>query len=272
VADRYLIETSSTDGYLLEDGSGVLLIEGAEATVVTPTTASLTTETFAPTVTASDHKLVTPTTASLTTATFAPTVSTPRLVTPSTASLSLSAFAPSVNVGVRVTPETAELATAGFAPTVTVSDNITVTPVTATLTLTTFAPTARSHGLAIRVEQGTLTPVVEGQEVVVVGPTQVPAGSNRRRYVLPDGRHVLATRRDVERLLEQFLEPEVKRPKLKKKAAVVEAMDLVDITPQIVTVKIPTQYAFKPDPKTYEEALRAIQRRLDDEEAILLLI
>lgn len=29
MADRYLIETSATDGYLLEDGSGVLLIEAA---------------------------------------------------------------------------------------------------------------------------------------------------------------------------------------------------------------------------------------------------
>jgi len=27
VADRYLLESSATDGYLLEDGTGVLLIE-----------------------------------------------------------------------------------------------------------------------------------------------------------------------------------------------------------------------------------------------------
>ena len=27
MADRYLIESSATDGYLLEDGSGVLLLE-----------------------------------------------------------------------------------------------------------------------------------------------------------------------------------------------------------------------------------------------------
>jgi hypothetical protein len=29
-ADRYLLESSATDGYLLEDGSGVLLLEGSE--------------------------------------------------------------------------------------------------------------------------------------------------------------------------------------------------------------------------------------------------
>lgn len=29
MADRYLIETSGVDGYLLEDGTGVLLLEAA---------------------------------------------------------------------------------------------------------------------------------------------------------------------------------------------------------------------------------------------------
>lgn len=29
MAARYLLETSPTDGYLLEDGSGVLLLEGS---------------------------------------------------------------------------------------------------------------------------------------------------------------------------------------------------------------------------------------------------
>ena len=31
MADRYLIETSAVDGYLLEDGTGVLLLEVASA-------------------------------------------------------------------------------------------------------------------------------------------------------------------------------------------------------------------------------------------------
>lgn len=33
MADRYLIETSAVDGYLLEDGSGVLILETVSATV-----------------------------------------------------------------------------------------------------------------------------------------------------------------------------------------------------------------------------------------------
>jgi ABC-type antimicrobial peptide transport system ATPase subunit len=128
-------------------------------------------------------------------------------------------------------------------------------------------------GLQATFETGILTP--EGGDPVVAVPEAevVPAGgSQRRRYILPDGRQVLATRREVERLLEQFMEPEVKKTKKQKKAAVVEAMGLIDLKPAIIQVKLPPQYVFKPAPKTYEEALRAIQRRMDDEEAILLLI
>ena len=34
MADRYLLESSATDGYLLEDGTGVLLLEGGAAATV----------------------------------------------------------------------------------------------------------------------------------------------------------------------------------------------------------------------------------------------
>ena len=34
MADRYLIETSSVDGYLLEDGSGVLILEEQPSGIV----------------------------------------------------------------------------------------------------------------------------------------------------------------------------------------------------------------------------------------------
>lgn len=84
---------------------------------------------------------VTPTTATLTLSTFAPTILLPKTVTPSTATLTLTGFAPTVSVGVSVTPSTAALVLSTFAPTVTVSSNVLVTPSTATLALTTFAPT-----------------------------------------------------------------------------------------------------------------------------------
>ena len=87
---------------------------------------------------------VTPGVASLTTTTFAPTVSTPRLVTPGVVALTLTAFAPTVTVaaaGVTVTPTTAALSLATFAPSVAVSDHKRVTPSPLALALTALAPT-----------------------------------------------------------------------------------------------------------------------------------
>ena len=120
MVDRYLIETSAVDGYLIEDGSGVLILEVA-----------------------ADPQLVTPTTASLTLSTFAPTVSTPRRVTPGVASLILTTFAPTVTAGAGlvITPTPASLALTAFAPNVIATDHKRVTPTTASLVLTGFAPT-----------------------------------------------------------------------------------------------------------------------------------
>ena len=42
-AERYLIETSAVDGYLLEDGSGVYLLEVPETTTETPASSCVTT-------------------------------------------------------------------------------------------------------------------------------------------------------------------------------------------------------------------------------------
>jgi hypothetical protein len=118
---------------------------GAGNVTVTPDTKALTTATFAPTVTASDHKTVTPGTAALTLSTFAPTVtaSDNQTVTPSTAALTLETFAPTVSTTDHktVTPGTAALTLTTFEPTVTGGAGLTLTPGTASLILTTFAPT-----------------------------------------------------------------------------------------------------------------------------------
>jgi len=56
---RLLIETSATDGYLVEDGSGVLVTEESvlsEPQLVTPGVASLALTTFAPSTTATDRQ------------------------------------------------------------------------------------------------------------------------------------------------------------------------------------------------------------------------
>lgn len=129
-----------------ESGSAKWVIQGlfvSDPKTATPSTASLATSTFAPTVTATNHKTATPATASLTTAAFAPTVSAPRLATPTTSSLTLTAFEPTVTAlsGTTVTPDTASLSTSTFAPTVTATAHQTVTPSTASVVTAAFAPT-----------------------------------------------------------------------------------------------------------------------------------
>jgi hypothetical protein len=249
-------------------GSATLTLTPQTPTVATtsnvnvaPGATTLTLTRNAPTVTASDHKNVVPGGTTLTLTPFTPTVEvgSPSVnVTPGAASLTLTRFTPTVTATANqsVAPGAASLTLTAFAPTVTATANVNVTPGPATLTLTTFAATVTGDQVA---------------EVVSSGPT--PAGS-RRRYILPDGRHVIATRRDIEEILERFVTTEIKsqKKKQKKQAKVLEAVGLIEIEPQIIEVKLPSRYVFKPDPKTYEEAIKAIQRRMDDEEAILLLI
>lgn len=132
--------SSSTSGY------GATLVRVPVAVgggvSVTPTTASLVTAGFAPTVIASDHKLVTPSMAPLTISTFAPTIVIGVGVVPSTASLTTSTFAPSVSISNNqsVIPTTANLVTSTFAPTVLATAHQFIIPSTASLTITRFAP------------------------------------------------------------------------------------------------------------------------------------
>jgi hypothetical protein len=135
---------------------------GADVTV-TPSTLALSITTFAPTVTASDHKTATPTTlalvlttfaptvtatvgdvytvptVALTLTTFAPTVLLPKLATPTTASLEMTLNAPVFGLG--YVPTTASLVTATFAPTLIFG--FVATPVTANLILFEYQPEAQ---------------------------------------------------------------------------------------------------------------------------------
>jgi hypothetical protein len=119
--------------------------------------------------------------------------------------------------------------------------------------------------------------------VPVVVVDQTPAGSSkssrssRKRFILPDGRHVLATQGEVEALLEQFVQKrEEPRKRKRRTPAVIELEGVrwepVRSAPEIVTVKLPQDLVLRANPRDMERALKAIQRRLDDEEAILLLI
>jgi hypothetical protein len=155
-----------------------LRVATAAAQTATPTTASLTITTFAPTVSVPNNITVTPTTKALVLSTFAPTVSTPRLVTPATTSLTLATFAPDVRIGNIVTPSTRALTLTTFAPTVTVAaGGVTVTPTTAALSLTAFAPNvvASDHKLVTPTTKALLlsafAPTVSTTSHVRVTPT-----------------------------------------------------------------------------------------------------
>jgi hypothetical protein len=129
-----------------DSGSLVWVVQNvytASAQTSTPGVASLTTSTFAPTVSVPNNTTATIGKLSLTTSTFAPTVLTPRLVTPATKALTLTTLTPTVSTPRVVTPAMTALALTTFAPTVTASAGgspVTATPSTAPLTLTTFAP------------------------------------------------------------------------------------------------------------------------------------
>lgn len=135
------VGTYSVDTSNARNAALVIAVRPANPISVTPTTATLTLSTFAPTVLL--PKTVTPSTVALVLSTFAPTILVGTSVVPSTATLVLSTFAPTVTTtaNVLVTPSTLALVLSTFAPTVTVSDHKIVIPSTASLVLTGFAPT-----------------------------------------------------------------------------------------------------------------------------------
>lgn len=117
---------------------GIELKAATGSVEVTPPTASLTLTTFAPTVTASDHKSVTVPTAELATSLFAPSVTVGVRVTPPAAELAIATFAPLVEHEIIVPVASLELTT--FAPTVTAGTGVEIVVPTAALALTAFAP------------------------------------------------------------------------------------------------------------------------------------
>lgn len=141
---------------------------GGGGTTATPGVLASTTTTFAPTVTATNHKTATPAVLSAATAAFAPTVTATanRVATAGVAALGLTGYAPTVTVSdhktatpavaalvaslfapvpaatahVTATPGATSLSTATFAPTVSASDHKTATPGVTSLSTATFAP------------------------------------------------------------------------------------------------------------------------------------
>jgi hypothetical protein len=161
--------------------------------VATPSTLALTTSTFAPTVTTTQHVVVTPSTAALVTEAFAPTVtvSNHQVVTPTTLALVVSSFAPTVTATghIVVTPGTAALTTQGFAPTVSATAHVFVTPSTAALVTQGFAPTVSTDN-SVTVEPPTATLVITlfaptvtaSEDTPPVIPPVIDFGGGSRQY------------------------------------------------------------------------------------------
>ena len=119
---------------------------GGGGATATPGVLAASTARFAPTVTASDHKMATPGVLAAALSTLAPTVSVSdhKTATPAVAALVASLFAPvpAATAHRAATPAVVSLSTAALAPGVTASDHQTATPAAASLAGNGFAPTA----------------------------------------------------------------------------------------------------------------------------------
>lgn len=118
MADRLLLESGAPDGYLLEDGTGVLLNEVHDFNFV-PDLVTLTTASFAPQV----NLAIIPDVVALTLTTFAPTVTATdhKVVVPDLVALTLTQQTPSAIIGIVIVPNSDPEALTGFKPFVSTS-------------------------------------------------------------------------------------------------------------------------------------------------------
>lgn len=157
------------------DGVTIGAMEMAPVPVTaTPTTASLTLSTFAPTV--STPRLVTPGTLAMSLTAYAPTAVAPRVVTPGTLALALTSYTPAAGSPVEARPGVVNLSLTAFAPTV--SAPRVVTPGAASLATTAYAPTVSAPRV---VTPGTLALATTGYapvaNVSIAQAVEVPAAS-----------------------------------------------------------------------------------------------
>lgn len=180
---------------------------------VTPTVASLTITTYAPTVQTSGNQEVTPPSATLTTTRYAPTVTAPRDVIPGVASLATTLYAPNVETPRDVLPGTRALTTTRYAPTVAVTAHVNVLPSPATVTTTSFAPTVtvQQQNPNVIPSSATLTltsyaPVVSiaapEPTVIIVGGDDAPKKKKRKEAPRED------VFKQIEATIHHLLHPE----------------------------------------------------------------
>jgi len=132
-----------------------------------------------------------------------------------------------------------------------------------------------------RVSGGAPTPP---PAVTTPTPAGRPSRESRRRYILPDGTNIFATRNEAEELIRRFATEKPKNryaPKRVTNPAIVTDEDMVELVrfspikgDDGYRVKLAPKLEWKPEVGQYAAALAAFRRLQieDDEEAIALLL
>ena len=119
-------------------------------------------------------------------------------------------------------------------------------------------------------------------EPVPAAPAQAFGGRSRRRYILPDDVVVLATEDEIQAILEEFVVVEQPKPKTKKQKRKAKHEPFVpieihfeplpDFQVQTFRPVLPPVMVWRPDLEALQRRIQQLKRRIDDEEAILLLL
>ena len=104
----------------------------------------------------------------------------------------------------------------------------------------------------------------------------------RKRYLLPNDELVWATPEEIQEILEDFVVVEQPKPRTKKQKRKAKHEPFVpieihfepmpDFSEQTFKAVLPQRAIWKPDLKAMAEKAAQLRRRIDDEEAILLLL
>lgn len=277
-APNDIFGTARGSGTAGDCGAHEFVASGSDVTV-SPGFGNLVLTGYSPTVSFTDNKFASPGVGNLTITGYAPTVTrTTSDVTIATGlgELVITGHAPTVSrtENVIVNPETGALIITGYAPTTIHSGSFTVTPDLANLILTGYAPTVS----------------VSSDIAPQVG--QTPAGSSakrrdqrRRRIMLPDGTLIWATfdeaydilaasTKQVEAKVSQTVRAKVSREALTKpiERREVKWVPVQDTMAETYKVVLPQRLEFMPSGESYQIAMATLKRRMDDEEAAMLLL
>lgn len=139
--------------------------------------------------------------------------------------------------------------------------------------VTTFDSTTRTFDATTC--QGDATPAPEA-------PAAQGGWIKRRRYLLPNDVLVWATPTEIQEILEDFVVVEQPKPKTKKQKRKarhepfvpieIEFVPMPDFSVQTFKPVLPPLRIWKPDLREMKRKAEALKRRIDDEEAILLLL